>query len=357
MRENDRYIQERLVDLFPSLSPVGGVREKMEALSDFLEQASQQMEILTSEYRVGVIAPLIEEWAALAHVADKVEISGMFSSKIHDRNIYSVMVVPFLGDSESTNNSKHLVLVAQPPKTGTVAATNSANDMLNHYRSIREIVLVGIAGGISWPSVPSMDIRLGDVVVGSDGIIKHDYVAVAKGDVDWRDGLSEPSISMRQFIRILANKMSSDPHLWEHTSATDSDTRWQRPSEETDIFFDFTCNPPVEVQRGTRPPDILGHSIIHYGRIASGDTLLMDAQLRETLRGALKVCAIEMEAAGVAGAIDGLHHVGVLAIRGISDYADPDKYNREQWRAYAALSAARYFRALLGQIRPNLEQS
>lgn len=68
---------------------------------------------------------------------------------------------------------------------------------------------------------------------------------------------------------------------------------------------------------------------VHDGLVASGNTVLKDANTRETLelRGAL---AVEMEACGVLELF--------LCVRGISDYADSHK--NDIWQPYAAAIAA-----------------
>jgi nucleoside phosphorylase len=74
--------------------------------------------------------------------------------------------------------------------------------------------------------------------------------------------------------------------------------------------------------------------------ILSGNSLVKDAVMRETLRnqypGAL--CA-EMEAAGL------MQDFNCLVIRGISDYCDSHK--NHEWQPYAALAAASFTKALL----------
>jgi hypothetical protein len=101
------------------------------------------------------------------------------------------------------------------------------------------------------------------------------------------------------------------------------------------------CDAAGEVQRDTRgntDPEI------HYGIIASGNTLVSDAREREKLLediGEDCIC-FEMEAAGL------MNSFPCLVIRGISDYADPHKNDR--WQQYAAATAAAYAKELLAYV-------
>jgi hypothetical protein len=65
------------------------------------------------------------------------------------------------------------------------------------------------------------------------------------------------------------------------------------------------------------------------------------------LREQFGVLAIEMEGFGVAEATC-VVEVGFFVVRGICDYCDSHKAN--QWQEYAAIVAAAYARALLGEV-------
>lgn len=87
---------------------------------------------------------------------------------------------------------------------------------------------------------------------------------------------------------------------------------------------------------------------VHYGIIASGNTILNDAKHRDELAIALKrrtggdcIC-FDSWAAGV------MNDFPCVVIRGISDYADSHKDDR--WGKYAAMTAAAYAKELLGAV-------
>lgn len=78
---------------------------------------------------------------------------------------------------------------------------------------------------------------------------------------------------------------------------------------------------------------------IHYGPIASGNQLIRDAKLRDSLAHERNILCFEMEASGL------MEHFPSLVIRGICDYADTHK--NDQWQGYAAMVAAAYAKDLL----------
>jgi hypothetical protein len=79
--------------------------------------------------------------------------------------------------------------------------------------------------------------------------------------------------------------------------------------------------------------------VIHYGLIASGNQVVKNSHLRDSLGQELGVYCVEMEAAGL------MNDFPCLVIRGISDYADSHK--NKEWQGYAAAVAAAYAKELL----------
>ncbi|KAJ5708638.1 hypothetical protein N7488_008439 [Penicillium malachiteum] len=92
------------------------------------------------------------------------------------------------------------------------------------------------------------------------------------------------------------------------------------------------------VKRDSTDPEI------HYGVIASGNTLIKNAAVRHSLWENNQCLCVEMEAAGLMDCFP------CLEIRGISDYADSHKNDR--WQRYAAATAATFAIELLGFVPP-----
>ncbi|KAK2593842.1 hypothetical protein QQS21_008457 [Conoideocrella luteorostrata] len=101
------------------------------------------------------------------------------------------------------------------------------------------------------------------------------------------------------------------------------------------------CDAAGEVQRdprGTTDPDI------HYGTIASGNTLVKDAASRDRIVADIGEDCIcfDTEAAGL------MNHFPCLIIRGICDYAD--SHMNDRWQRYASATAAAYAKELLAYV-------
>ncbi|RFU26253.1 hypothetical protein B7463_g10091, partial [Scytalidium lignicola] len=109
---------------------------------------------------------------------------------------------------------------------------------------------------------------------------------------------------------------------------------------ENDELFD-TINPDQQIlreQRESTEPEI------HYGVIASGNTLFKDTTYRDgILKNIGEECiCLEMEAAGL------MNNFPCIVIRGICDYTDSHKSDR--WQRYAAAIAAAYAKELLEYV-------
>lgn len=122
-----------------------------------------------------------------------------------------------------------------------------------------------------------------------------------------------------------------------------------RPSQEGDLLG---ATPPRDgwIPHPEDPLRVAGQARIFVGKIASGNTLLKNAVVRDELRRRHGVRAVEMEASGVADAAWS-HEAGYLVVRGICDYCDEHK--NDDWQGHAAVAAAAYVRALLGSMPVN----
>jgi nucleoside phosphorylase len=78
---------------------------------------------------------------------------------------------------------------------------------------------------------------------------------------------------------------------------------------------------------------------VHFGLIASGDTVMKSGEDRDEIAIRDHVIAFEMEGAGV------WEHFPSLVIKGVCDYADSHK--GKKWQGYAAATAAAIMKAFL----------
>jgi nucleoside phosphorylase len=92
---------------------------------------------------------------------------------------------------------------------------------------------------------------------------------------------------------------------------------------------------------------------IHFGLIASGDTVMKSGEHQDEIadrskeKDKEKIIAFEMEAAGVMESFEGL----VVAIKCVCDYADSHKDKR--WQEFAAATAATHMKAVLKEWTPS----
>jgi nucleoside phosphorylase len=99
------------------------------------------------------------------------------------------------------------------------------------------------------------------------------------------------------------------------------------------------CNKERVKHRPPRGQEI----VVYYGTIASGNRVMRDAVIRDSVSSELSgVLCFEMEAAGL------MNSFLCLVIRGICDYAD--SYKNKRWQVYAAGTAAACTKEILSVI-------
>lgn len=266
----------------------------------------------------------------------------------------------------------HTVVIGTCPagETGNVNAAHLSGAMFKTFPNIRMALLVGIGGGI--PSAKISDnalenVHLGDVVVGWPGdgslaCIYHDRGRSKVGGFEIVGTVQNPDWRLINALGVLKSdhelgRTSFDDQLARLQSVKKLKKRFARPGREHDKLFQTVyhhkgepgsecteCDPSQVVHRVHRTEEDEHDFVIHFGRIACGNSVIKDAVLRDEIRskcnGAL---CVEMEAAGVDSSRK------CLVIRGISDYADSHKC--DLWRSYAAGKAAAFARELLCKIQ------
>ncbi|KAF4534640.1 uncharacterized protein LTHEOB_12918 [Lasiodiplodia theobromae] len=266
--------------------------------------------------------------------------------------------------------SDHNIVIASLPAGvyGTTSAATTATSMLSSFPQIRIGLMVGIGAGI--PRLEDdVDIRLGDIVVSqpsgkSGGVVQYDFGKAKASDRFERTGfLNSPPQALLNALanlqaqhefgpkvpKILEEMLEKNPQL---AKANPGKPSYAYQGREHDKLFKPTyhhsqgrncnkCDPEQEIKREARDSQ---DPEIHYGLIASGNTLVKDATVRDSILkevGDDCIC-FEMEAAGL------MNSFPCLVIRGICDYADSHKNDR--WQRYAAAAAAAYGKEFLGII-------
>ncbi|KAI9148819.1 putative ankyrin repeat protein [Paramyrothecium foliicola] len=308
-------------------------------------------------YTVGWICAIKTEYVAARAFLDEVHEGPEFRA-INDNNDYTLGRI-----------GKHNVVITILPKGeyGIATAAAAATNMLRSFTNIRIGLMVGLGGGA--PS-SKHDIRLGDVVVstpgnGRGGVYQYDFGKAMQGQKFHELGiLDQPPPILRAAVNGLEAQYEEDGHQLEETinNVLNAKPRlrknYSRPSQISDRLYrsevlhwpegEYNCNACGDdelllVTREERADDE-DNPTIHYGLIASANTLIMDARVRDILIKQKDILCFEMEAAGL------MNHFPCLVVRGICDYSDTHK--NKDWQGYAAMTAAAYTKALLARIPP-----
>ncbi|KAJ6004705.1 hypothetical protein N7540_013074 [Penicillium herquei] len=299
-------------------------------------------------YTIAWICALEEEYFCASRMLDE-EFTGPDISEDKDDNTYLYGRI-----------AKHYVVIGCLPagRYGTNSAACVARDMVRTFPHLRFALMVGIGGGA--PTAQS-DIRLGDVVVsqpknGFGGVIQYDLGKTLQSGQFQRNGqLNAPPEKLLGVIpeirRLYMDKKKQD-RLAEHLQRLDDMEDYQKPALDHLYTADYlhvngkNCGHCYSQSLVGRPVRSNHRAIfVHYGTIASGNSVVKDAKMRDLYANdpELKVLCFEMEAAGL------MNNIPCLVIRGICDYCDSHK--NDAWHNYAALTAAAYARELLLVLR------
>jgi nucleoside phosphorylase len=322
------------------------------------------------EFDVAIICALQTEANAIQAIFDKhwdEDSIYQYGKQSNDPNSYSVGLI-----------GNHNVVLAHQPRMGKVTAANVAAACSMSFTRLKLALIVGVCGGVPAPG-SSKDIILGDVVI-SKGIVQYDfgsrYPDRFRQKVTIDDQLGRPN---REISSLLA-KLETDIHrqrlqatiasyLDEKDRSTLDVTQTSYPGQAQDKLFQATyhhkhqeksryCHPCVDeicdkalnstceelkCDRRRLVPRLRKNErnrpFVHFGLIASGDTVLKSGTDRDVVAHEAKVIAFEMEGSGVWDTIP------CVIIKGVCDYADSHK--NKVWQDYAATTAAASAKAFL----------
>jgi nucleoside phosphorylase len=307
-------------------------------------------------YTVGWICAVTAGYVAARAFLDE-EHSGPTSVAFNDSNDYTLGRI-----------GKHNVVISVLPdgEYGSASAVTVAKDMLHSFPHVRFGLLVGTGGGAP---TSKHDIRLGDVVVssscnGKGGVFQYDFGKTIQGQEFLTTGYSnQPPFILRAAVTGLKARYELDghqiPEMVEAVLASKCMLRsvYGKPDAATDRLYksseihaqevEEACasvcssSPSVMVPRAKRG-EYEDDPAIHYGMVASANSLMKDAHLRDKLAQQNGVLCFEMEAAGL------MNIFPCLVIRGICNYSDTHK--NKIWQGYAAMTATAYAKDLLTRI-------
>lgn len=269
----------------------------------------------------------------------------------------------------------HYVVAAVCPRIGTHPAAYLISNMRHSFPNIKHFFVVGIAGGKpSYGTSLKEQIVLGDVVVGypqwnEGGVAHHESGAWGDGDRFTHSGhLLHPSYALLTAVNNLRANHDLKPgtnipkflnELREQIIEQEQ-SEFDDPGEEYDNLFldnyshldrERSCQDICDLNLSKRRHDRGGAAMrrtdsprVHYGTVASGNSLIVSSEKRDSLYKNHQAICFEMESAGV------MDNHQALAIRGICDYADSHK--NKKWQKYAAATAAAYAKELLLILPP-----
>lgn len=259
---------------------------------------------------------------------------------------------------------RHNVVLAHMPGMGTIHAAIVANNCRMSFPSIKLALVVGISGVV--PFRPDgEEIILGDVII-SDGVIQYDLGRQLPGRFVRKDTLNDalgrPNVEIRALMAKLKGlrgrkQLANDMARYLDVLRLKPELAAEYPGAAHDILFEATyrhignkicdqsgCNGSVITRSRTHTG---GNPVpaIHFGLIASGDSVMKSGEDRDRIAKEEGVIAFEMEGSGVWDTLP------CLVIKGACDYADSHK--SKMWQRYAAATAAACMKAFLKTWAPS----
>ena len=280
------------------------------------------MAYAANQYTVGWIVALPIEYASAKAMLDERHAEPVDFQKAHtDMNLYTCGKI-----------GEHKVVITCLPSgvCGTTMATATVIPMLTSFPNVKVGVMVGIGAGI--PSSDN-DIRLGDVVVSqptgnSGGVFQYD-LGKAQQDGQWvrKDFLARPP----ELLLKALNGLQSEHELGQPQTSHYLEeavqrlpqwgARYSHPKGKVDRLYHSSythslagqdCSNCADEQLIHRPLRALAGPQVHYGAIASGNTVIKDAVKRDSISRMVDGCkCLEMEAAEL------MNNFPCLVIRGI----------------------------------------
>ncbi|RMJ16217.1 hypothetical protein CDV36_004115 [Fusarium kuroshium] len=273
-----------------------------------------------------------------------------------DTNVYSPGVM-----------GRHNVVLVYMSGMGKSAAAAAAASCRISFPKINLAILVGVCGAVPVIHDTGQRINLGDVII-SNGVIQYDFGRQYPDRYERKDTLLDSvgraSLEIRSTLNmvkglrgkeVLKRKMVS----YLEKLGKDPDLKAKYPVPENGRLLGRPRHHPVETaDQGGRHQNrvvssrCLGQSsvnepkpTIHFGLIASGDTVMKSEKQRDKIARREKIIAFEMEGAAIWEAFP------TLVIKGACDYADCHK--TKEFQRYAAATAASCTRAFLDSWEPS----
>ncbi|QYT06229.1 hypothetical protein H0G86_013091 [Trichoderma simmonsii] len=330
------------------------------------------------EFQIAIFCALPLEASVLQSLFDAQWDAEKYGKEQRDTNAYSLGVLGL-----------HNVVLIHMPNMGKVAAAVAAANLRTSFRGIRLALVVGICGGA--PFGPSGEIFLGDVVI-SEGLVQYDLGRRLPNTFVRKDTPGENLPRPRPEVRATLAKLQTTQGRYQLQNEMFKHLRLLRQRSDLEIPYPGLMNDRLFSSKYIhrhRPPSKCGicskikdnlccsameanceelgcarlersrsrrvhpskepRPIVHFGLVATGDTVMRSGKDRDRTVSRDKVIAFEMEGAGIWETIP-----AVLVIKGVCDYADSHK--NKKWQPYAAATAAATAKAFLEHWNIGLSQ-
>ncbi|KAH8719560.1 nucleoside phosphorylase domain-containing protein [Phaeosphaeriaceae sp. PMI808] len=221
---------------------------------------------------------------------------------------------------------QHFVLFTWLGDAGKVSAGVQAELLKKKFEKIEAVFIAGICGAMPVDrNNNNVTIALGDVII-SKGIIQYDEGKREKNQWVPKHKPQRPEgrgcLDRLEQMRLDRDALKRLAHSYSDLALEDDKFKY------------------LESKKGLR-------SEVHFGYVASGDTVVKTEAYRNEIEGRLseRPIGFEMESSGVLPAFGDK----VIVIKGVSDFADERK--NDEWHSYAALMSIAYMKAFLNELK------
>lgn len=228
---------------------------------------------------------------------------------------------------------------------GNNLSSSIATKLYEKYHSIEYTFLCGIAAGIPDFKNPAESVRLGDIVLSNEkGILQYDRIKSTEDGDKYDFTPKAPNATIFRNIQAYVEPINKREYkYWTYLDELLYKYKIVRPKEEVLDESPWVDTGHEDIEP-ILPKNKFSRPRLHFGPIASANTVVKKIAVRNRLKDDFKAKAIEMEASGVADA-GWLVGKSCFIVRGICDYANPDK--NDKWQDYAAAAAATFIREII----------
>jgi nucleoside phosphorylase len=268
-----------------------------------------------------------------------------------------------------------LPLLGRDSRSAKISSGNTTTRLLGIFQRVEHVLLVGCAGGVPHYSDHRRHPRRGDVVISfPDGSSQdnEDYVyahfEMQKTQTNQQLISKSWMPASMELYKIVNNiRKTYNPKLnaqypWEEyleqgiASLYNEELDCRRPQEDK-LFFTVGDKNIIEVnhpedaeQSGQYDRRRYGLPTLRFGKIAGGEKVVKDENLRHLLSEQHNIQAFDCDMDQVMDSIEGNRKDSFIIVRSIVDYVDGT--TSKEWHPYAALCAASFAKTIICALPP-----